>query len=33
MRINGEVTRVYLFCMEGSASRKKFVWAYHNEQQ
>ncbi len=33
VRINGEVTRVYLFCMELSASRKKFVWAYSNEQQ
>ena len=33
VRINGEVTRVILFCMVLSASRKMFVWAYSNEQQ
>lgn len=31
--VYGVLTRVYLFCMELSASRKKFVWAYANEQQ
>lgn len=33
VQMQGETTRVYLFCMGLSASRKKFVWAYHNEQQ
>ena len=33
VKINGQVTRIYLFCMELSASRKMFVWAYRNEQQ
>lgn len=33
IRICGVRTRVYLFCMELSASRKKFVWAYAHERQ
>lgn len=33
VKIHGETTRVFLFCMELSASRKRFVWAYRNEQQ
>lgn len=31
--IQGVVTRVHIFCMELSASRKKFVRAYINQQQ